>query len=128
MSGPGRCDGLPSRVAWDGAERAATAGEIARAEGTAARVRREVGEIRAAADELASGTSFEAAVAVFLNAEATVLERNGGTVHQAAHLASHQDTRDQDGMLPTSARSALLVARAHLGSARASNGPGPGAS
>ncbi|MFB8441206.1 hypothetical protein ACFC7A_19390 [Streptomyces niveus] len=40
---------LPPRVDWHGVERAASTEGISRAEGTAARIRREAAEIRASA-------------------------------------------------------------------------------
>ncbi|MEU1133355.1 hypothetical protein ABZ383_26460 [Streptomyces sp. NPDC005900] len=106
--------GLPPRVDWHGHEREATAGEVAQAEGTAARVRREVADMRAAAERLASGTAFEVAVATFLQTEATLLERRGAEARYAAVLPWDKDTRAEPGMLPTAARSALLIARAYL--------------
>lgn len=92
---------LPTRVDWHGDEREATAGEVVRAEGIAARIRREVAEIRSAAE--------------FLTAQATMLERAGGTAERANTLRLTEDTREEAGMFPTAARSALLFARARLG-------------
>ncbi|MFD9721096.1 hypothetical protein [Streptomyces sp. NPDC059076] len=107
--------GLPIRVDWNGNQREATTGEIARAEGTAARIRREVGEMRTAAEQLANGGPVDQAVADFLTVQATLLERSGGTLQRADNLRPEDDTRDQPGMLNNAARSALLIARAHLG-------------
>lgn len=105
---------LPPRVDWNGNERPASAMEVSRAEGTAVRINREVAEIRAAAEQLATRSPFERAVAEFLTTEATMLERNGGTAQRAEALRFDQDTREQSGMFPTAARSALLIARAQL--------------
>ena len=104
---------LPPHVDWHGRRREPDAHEVALAEGTAARVRREVAEIRAAAELLAAGTATEAAVADFLRVQATLLERAGGTAESTTTLRPHEDTREESGMLPTAARSALLIARAH---------------
>lgn len=106
---------LPPIVNWHGEKRQATTGEAARAEGTAARIREEVADIRAAAEQLASGSPLQAAVADFLTVQAKILERSGGTADRANGLTSDQDTREEPGMLPTAARSALLIARAQLG-------------
>lgn len=105
---------LPPRVNWDGDERPATAMEVDRAEGTAARIRREVAEIRAAAEQLASGGPFEAQVAEFLTVRATMLERAGGTALRADSMRREEDTLDEPGTFPNAARSALLIARAYL--------------
>jgi len=105
---------LPPHVDWDGKSRAASDAEVARAESAAARIRSEVAEIRAAAEQLGSDTPFEAAVAEFLSVQATLLERCGGTAQRAETLRPEQDTRDTPGMFPTAARSALLIARATL--------------
>lgn len=107
---------LPPRVDWHGNERPASAMEVERAEGTAARIRAEANEIRAAAEQLASGSAFEAQVAEFLTVQATMLERNGGEARYANTLRPDQDTREQRDMLPTAARSALLIARAYTAS------------
>lgn len=106
---------LPPRADWDGNERPASTMEVARAEGAAARIRREAAEIRAAAEQLGDGNPFEAAVAEFLTAQATLLERCGGTAQHAETLRPDQDTRDAPGVFPTAARSALLIARATPG-------------
>lgn len=102
---------VPPRVDWDGNERPASTMEVARAEETAARIRREAAEIRAAAEQLGDGNPFEAAIAEFLTAQATLLERCGGTPQRAEMLRPDEDTRDAPGMFPTAARSALLIAR-----------------
>lgn len=106
---------LPPISDWHGNQREATAGETARAEATAVRVLGEVAEIRAAAELLAAGTPVEAAVADFLRVQATLLERAGGSLAYARTLRPDDDTREWSGMLPTAARSALLIARAHAG-------------
>lgn len=105
---------LPSHVDWNGNERPATAMEVAMAESTAARIRREVAEIRSAAEQLATGNQFDTAVAEFLTIQATILERCGGTELSASVLRPDDDTREWAGMFPTAARSALLIARARL--------------
>jgi hypothetical protein len=87
--------------------------EVSRAEGTASRIRREVAEIRLAADDLAAGTDFEVSVSAFLTVQATMLERAGGTSERADSLRPEQDTREDPNTFPTPARSALLIARAH---------------
>ncbi|MFD8516616.1 hypothetical protein ACFV27_37430 [Streptomyces antimycoticus] len=106
---------LPTRVDWDGNERPASGMEVSRAEGTAIRVRREVAEIRAAAEQLATGSPSEVAVADFLAVQATMLERAGSTPQRADSMRPEQDTRENPGTFPTAARSALLIARAQLG-------------
>lgn len=103
--------GLPPRVDWDGNEREASDAEVARAESTAARIRSEVAEIRAAAEQLSDGNPFETAVAKFLTVHATRLERCGSTAQRAETLRPDEDTRDDPNMFPTAARSALLIAR-----------------
>ncbi len=60
-------------IDWHGNQRDLDAQEVARAEATAARVRREVAEIREAADRLAG--SGESAVADFLHTQATLPSR-----------------------------------------------------
>ncbi|MEU1135097.1 hypothetical protein ABZ383_35470 [Streptomyces sp. NPDC005900] len=106
---------LPTRVDWHGNERPPSPMEMVRAEGVAARIRREVAEIRTAAEQLAGGNPFDAAVAEFLTVQATVLERAGSTAERAASMRQHEDTLEQPGMFPSQARSALLIARAHVG-------------
>ncbi|MER8199672.1 hypothetical protein ABTY00_37870 [Streptomyces microflavus] len=106
---------LPPRTNWHGDERPASGAETARAEGTAARIRREVAEIRAAADQLKDGGAFETEVTAFSRVQATALERAGGDAVYASALRPEQDTRLETGMLPTAARSALLIARALTG-------------
>lgn len=96
----------------------ATTREVHRAEATASRIRGEVAEIRTAAGHLAAGTPFEQAVAEFLGVQATVLERAGGTPRRADGLRPDEDTREDPGMFPTAARSALLITRAHNDQAR----------
>ncbi|MGW2550070.1 hypothetical protein [Streptomyces sp. NPDC001635] len=106
---------LPPRGDWEGNERPASAAEVARAEATAARIRGEVAEIRRAAERLAAGSPFQAAVAEFLSIQATVLERAGSTAERADDLSRSDDTREDPGMFATAARSALLIARAYNG-------------
>ncbi|MEU1592826.1 hypothetical protein ABZ468_08170 [Streptomyces sp. NPDC005708] len=106
---------LPPRADWEGNERPATAAEVARAEATAARIRREVAEIRTAAERLEGGSPFAVAVAEFLTVQATLLERHGGTAERAESLSRYDDTRDDPDTFPSAARSALLIARAALG-------------
>lgn len=106
--------GLPPRVNWHNEERPATEAEVELAEGTAARIRREVAEMRTTAEQLRNdGDTLHAAVADFLTVQATILERNGGEPRYASTLRAEQDTREQPGMLPTAARSALLISRAY---------------
>ncbi|MFD0353672.1 hypothetical protein ACFVHW_07965 [Streptomyces sp. NPDC127110] len=105
---------LPQRVDWYDNRRPASAAEVAWAEGTATRIRREVADIRTAADSLAAGTDFDKAVAAFLLMQATMLERNGGTPEHADSMRREQDTLEEPGTFPTAARSALLIARARL--------------
>jgi len=106
---------LPTRVNWDGTQRPASAAEVGRAQGKAARIRREVTEIRTAAEQLAvTGSPFDAEVAAFLTAQATLLERAGGTPGRADSMRKEEDTLHESGTFPTAARSALLIARAHL--------------
>ncbi|MEU1599316.1 hypothetical protein ABZ468_42580 [Streptomyces sp. NPDC005708] len=106
---------LAPHVDWAGNERAASAAEVARAEATAARIRREVAEIRTAVERLAGGSPLNAAVANFLTVQATLLERHGGTAQRAETLNRCDDTREDPGVFPSAARSALLIARAALG-------------
>lgn len=106
---------LPTRVDWTGKERPASAMEISRAEGIVVRVRREVAEIRAAAEQLAATSSpFDAEVAEFLTVQANMLERAGGNILAADCMRREDDTLDEPGTFPTPARSALLIARAYL--------------
>ena len=84
---------LPIRVDWHGNERPASAMEVTRADGTA----------------------FEAAVAGFLTVQATMLDRAGGTPERADSMRREDDTLEDPDTFPTAARSALLIARAHLG-------------
>ncbi|WP_333745472.1 hypothetical protein [Streptomyces sp. IBSBF 2950] len=104
---------LPPRVDWRGTERPASAMEITRAEGMAIRIRCEVAEIRTAAEQLADGSPFEVAVAEFLDAQATMLERAGGTPERADSMRREDDTLADPDMFPNAARSALLIARAY---------------
>ncbi|MGW9026831.1 hypothetical protein ACWGQ5_22125 [Streptomyces sp. NPDC055722] len=106
---------LPPRVDWAGNERPASAAEVARAEATAARIRREVAEIRTAVERLTGGSPLNAAVAEFLTVQATLLERHGGTAQRAETLSRYDDTREDPSVFPSAARSALLIARAALG-------------
>lgn len=106
---------LPPRVDWHGNKRPASSMEVDRAEGTANRIRREVADIRHAAEQLADGGPFESQVAEFLTAQATMLERAGSTPQRADSLRPEEDTREDPGTFPTPARSALLIARAYLG-------------
>jgi len=85
---------LPARVDWSGTERPAGAAEVARAEGTAARIRREVAEIHTAAQDLAACGSVEVAVADFLTVQAAVLKRAGGSAEHADTLRPDEDTRE----------------------------------
>lgn len=112
---------LPQREDWHGNRRPASAMEMSRAEGTAARIRGEVAEIRTAVSELAGGTPFEVAVAQFLTVQAELLERNGSTPLRADDLRDIDDTRDTPGIFETAARSALLIARAHNASTAKEN-------
>ncbi|MEV7897411.1 hypothetical protein [Streptomyces cyaneofuscatus] len=105
---------LPPLTNWHGDERPATGAETALAAGRAARVRREVADIRAAAQQMADGSPVEAEVAAFLTVQAELLERAGGEASSAHYLRPEQDTRQEPGMFPTAARSALLIARALL--------------
>lgn len=104
--------GLPPRVDWDGNEQKASDAEVARAGGTAARIRREVAEIRSAVERLNGGSPFESSVAEFLSVQANLLERRGSTPQRADSLRSEGDTREVAGSFPSAARSALLIARA----------------
>lgn len=107
---------LPTRVDWDGNERPASAMEVTLAEGTAARIRSEVFEIREAAGQLIlTGGAFEKEVAEFLRVQATMLGRAGGTAERADAMRHEEDTLDEPGTFPNAARSALLIARAYLG-------------
>ncbi|MFD6149389.1 hypothetical protein [Streptomyces sp. NPDC060243] len=99
---------------WHKNKREASPAEVARAEGTVARVRLEVAEIRAAAEQLSALSPFEKEVADFLTAQALILEREVSQLYLAATMRPESDTLEQAGMLPTAARSALLIARAYL--------------
>ncbi|MET9436853.1 hypothetical protein [Streptomyces sp. NPDC006551] len=72
-------------------------------------------EIRTAAEQLAGGGPFETAVSEFLAVQATMLERAGGTAQRADSMRREEDTLDEPDTFPSPARSALLIARAHLG-------------
>ncbi|MFM9735187.1 hypothetical protein [Streptomyces niveiscabiei] len=104
---------LPPRTDWHGRTREHTSVETALIEGTARRIRREAEEIRTAAEQLADGTAVEREVAAFLRVQATLLERAGATPDRTAYLRPEENTQAVDGMFPTAARSALLIARAH---------------
>ncbi|MFD4795906.1 hypothetical protein [Streptomyces anulatus] len=105
---------LNRRVDWDGNVREATAMEIDRAEGTAARIRSEVAEMRSAVEQLASNGPFEIQVAEFLTVQATMLERAGSTAQRADSMRREEDTLHDPDTFPSPARSALLIARAYL--------------
>ncbi|MGW2937859.1 hypothetical protein ACWDA7_40005 [Streptomyces sp. NPDC001156] len=106
---------LPSRVDRAGNERPASVAEVARPEASAARIRREVAEIRTAVQRLSGGSRLNVAVAEFLAVQATLLERHGGTAQRAETPSRYDDTREDPSMFPSAARSALLIARAALG-------------
>ena len=107
---------------WNDSEIPYSAAAIDRYEQRVERVRAEVEEIRAAARTMrAQGGAFLEEVADFLEREALQLER----VNEAdgpVDLGWQDDTREESGYAPTSARRALLIARAFTQSGSTARG------
>jgi len=86
------------------------------------RVVGEVAEIREAAELMThSGDPFHQATSVFLTVQARLLDNENESC-LGTELPWHNDTAETSGMLPSAARSALLIARAYLTEHRASSG------
>lgn len=104
--------GLLTRVDDRGNEIPYTEAELLRYQARVTRVRGEVAEIRAAAESLrGAGGAFHDQVADFLECEARLLER-ANEADGSVELRWQDDTRQTRDYAPTSARRALLIARA----------------
>ncbi|MFF4414490.1 hypothetical protein ACFYY8_18340 [Streptosporangium sp. NPDC001559] len=105
---------LLKQTDWNDAEIPYTAADVTRYEHRVARVRAEIVEIRSSVEAMrVQGGAFLDEVADFLDREALQLER----VNEAdgpVDLDSRDDAREQSGYAPTSARRALLIARAFI--------------
>ncbi len=97
---------LVARADWYDHELPYSAGETDRYEARVARVRGEVGEMRAAA-----GGPFLEEVAAFCDRAALELE-HANDAPGGVELDAETDTRQRDGYVPTVAGRALLIARA----------------
>ncbi|GLW13055.1 hypothetical protein Misp01_81830 [Microtetraspora sp. NBRC 13810] len=103
---------LLKQTDWNDHEIPHTAADVTRHEQRVARVRVEVGEIRAAARVMrGEGGAFLEEVAAFLDREALQLDR-ANEADGSVELDPRNDTREQSGYAPTGARRALLIARA----------------
>ncbi|MFI7643319.1 hypothetical protein [Nonomuraea sp. NPDC049400] len=115
---------LLTQTDWHDDEISYTAGDITRYDERVARVRAEVVEIRAAAPAMREqGGAFLEETAAFLDREALHLER-ANEADGAVELAWQNDTRERSDYVPTSARSALLIARAFSGTRSGDAGRG----
>ncbi|WP_461296392.1 hypothetical protein [Streptomyces harbinensis] len=104
---------LLKRIDSHGNEEPYTSIEIVTYKQRVARVEQEVAEIRAAVRTMREGADlFLEEVADFLDREALQLERSNKADCGSAELPGRDDTRERRGMVPTSARRALLIARA----------------
>ena len=104
---------LLKRIDWNNNEVPYTSADVVRYEQRVARVRKEVGEIRTAVHTMREeGGAFLEEVADFLDREALQLERANEADSGSAELPEQEDTRERTGLVPTSARRALLIARA----------------
>jgi hypothetical protein len=103
---------LLKRMDWHDNELPYTRDEVLRHKARLARVRQEVADIRRAAASLrGAGGVFHTEVADFLTTEARVLER-ANEADGSVELAWEDDTRESKDYGATSARRALLLARA----------------
>ncbi|MEU5483546.1 hypothetical protein [Streptomyces mirabilis] len=103
---------LLKRVDWQDNEIPHTDADRRRYEQRVARVRKEVTEIRSAAEGIrAAGGAFDAEVADFLAAEARMLE-GANEVDGGVELQPGDDTAERPNWGTTTARRALLIARA----------------
>jgi hypothetical protein len=107
----------PAQTAcWNDIEIPYTAADVTRNEDRVARVRAEIVEIRAAVEAMRlQGETFLDEFADFLDREALQLERFN-EADGPVELDPRDDTREQSGYAPTSARRALLIARAFTSS------------
>ncbi|MFI6801165.1 hypothetical protein [Streptosporangium canum] len=96
---------LLKQTDWNGTEIPHTTAEITRYEARVARVRGEVGEIRTAVRAMREEGG------AFLDREALLLDR-ANEADGPVDLAWPTGTRERRDYVPTSARSALLIARA----------------
>jgi hypothetical protein len=105
---------LLKQTDWNDIEIPYTAADATRYEHRVVRVRAEIAEIRSAVAAMRGQSgAFLNEVADFLDREALQLER----VNEAdgsVELDARDDTREQSGYVPTSARRALLIARAFI--------------
>ncbi|MEU0564996.1 hypothetical protein ABZ297_06315 [Nonomuraea sp. NPDC005983] len=119
---------LLKRTDWNGNEIYYLVSDLVRYELRLARIRDEVAEVRSAVEAMrVQSGAFLEEVADFLEREALQLER----VNEAdgpVELDSRDDTREQSGYAPTSARRALLIARAFQRPPTSSPGRTPRAS
>ncbi|MEV1173500.1 hypothetical protein [Nonomuraea sp. NPDC049784] len=98
--------------------------DITRYEARVARVLGEVGEIRTAVHAMREeGGAFLEEVAAFLDREALLLDR-ANEADGAIELAWQAYTRERRNYVPTSVRSALLIARAFASNHPGDVGPG----
>ncbi|MGD6765962.1 hypothetical protein ACOKM5_44275 [Streptomyces sp. BH097] len=106
---------LLKRVDWQDNEIPYTDSERLRYDQRVTRVRKEVAEIRSAAEAIHSvGDAFHTEIASFLTTEARMLE-SANEVDGSVELKMEDDTVERRDWGPTSARRALLIARAwHL--------------
>lgn len=103
---------LLKQVDWQDNEIPHTDADRRRYEQRVARVRKEVAEIRSAADGIkATGGAFHAEVADFLTSQARMLE-GANEVDGGVELQPQDDTAERPTWGTTTARRALLIARA----------------
>ncbi|MET8050886.1 hypothetical protein ABZU75_25120 [Streptosporangium sp. NPDC005286] len=103
---------LLKQTDWNDQEIPYTTADVTRHGQRVARVRAELGEIRAAVATMrARGGAFLDEVADFLDREALQLDR-ANEADGPVELDARDDTRDQSDYAPTGARRALLIARA----------------
>ncbi|WP_431981447.1 hypothetical protein [Streptomyces qinglanensis] len=103
---------LLKKMDWNDNEVPYASAEVIRYEGRVRRVRAEVNEIRAAVHTMREGGgAFLEEVASFLDREALQLER-ANEADGSVELPEQEDTRERNGLVPTGARRALLIARA----------------
>ncbi|MER7213239.1 hypothetical protein ABT340_39765 [Streptosporangium sp. NPDC000239] len=103
---------LLKQTDWNGREIYYHVSDLVRYELRLARLRGEVAEIRSAVAAMrVQGGAFLDEVADFLDREALQLER-ANEADGGVEIDGDNDTRERDGYVPTTARRALLMARA----------------
>ncbi|MGW3415605.1 hypothetical protein [Streptomyces sp. NPDC000888] len=103
---------LLKQVNWEGKEIPYSDWERIRYDQRVTRVRKEVAEIRAAADGIRTeGGAFHTEVADFLTSEARMLE-SSNEVDGGVELQPQDDTTERPNWGTTTARRALLIAHA----------------